>query len=144
MRPPSGSEELISASQTTSNINKWNYVQEINQDKPLAMLSSDSVRWFSEELRPSLIHRFVSQTVKIQPLEQPKVPRTEELPPEAEFEFSNITTMACLLCARQFKSLEQLKRHNNESGLHKVPSFPLMTHSAGIQPQGRKTTRTQT
>lgn len=28
--------------------------------------------------------------------------------------------MACLLCARQFKSLEQLKRHNNESGLHKV------------------------
>lgn len=29
--------------QTTSNINKWNYVQEINQDRPLAVLSSDSV-----------------------------------------------------------------------------------------------------
>jgi len=27
--------------------------------------------------------------------------------------------MTCLLCARQFKSLDQLKRHNKESGLHK-------------------------
>jgi len=26
----------------------------------------------------------------------------------------------CLLCARQFKTLEQLKRHNKESDLHKV------------------------
>lgn len=28
--------------------------------------------------------------------------------------------MTCLLCARQFKSLDQLKRHNKESGLHKA------------------------
>ncbi|KAJ8699754.1 hypothetical protein PTI98_002845 [Pleurotus ostreatus] len=27
--------------------------------------------------------------------------------------------MACLLCARQFKTLDQLKRHNKESDLHK-------------------------
>ena len=37
----------LCATQTTSNINKWNYVQEINQDKPLAVLSSDSVSWYS-------------------------------------------------------------------------------------------------
>lgn len=67
-----------------------------------------------------MIHHFVLQTVKIQPIEPPKVSQPEELPPETEFEFSNTTTMACLLCARQFKSLEQLKRHNNESDLHKV------------------------
>lgn len=41
-------------------------------------------------------------------------------PPEAEFEFSDVTGMMCLLCARQFKSLDQLKRHNKESDLHKA------------------------
>jgi len=70
--------------------------------------------------RSYFAHHFVLQTVKIQSVEQPKVSQPEELPPETEFEFSNTTTMACLLCARQFKSLEQLKRHNNESDLHKV------------------------
>ena len=38
---------------------------------------------------------------------------------EAEFEFSDTSAMTCLLCARQFKSLDQLKRHNKESDLHK-------------------------
>ena len=28
--------------------------------------------------------------------------------------------MTCLLCSRQFKTMDQLKRHNNESDLHKV------------------------
>ena len=37
-----------------------------------------------------------------------------------EFEFSDTSAMTCLLCARQFKSLDQLRRHNKESELHKV------------------------
>lgn len=41
---------------------------------------------------------------------------------ETEFEFSDTTAMTCLLCARQFKNLDQLKRHNKESDLHKVSS----------------------
>lgn len=61
----------------------------------------------------------LDSTVRIQPVDQQKVSQPEEPPPEIEFEFSNTATMACLLCARQFKSLEQLKRHNNESDLHK-------------------------
>ena len=40
--------------------------------------------------------------------------------PVDEFEFSDISSTSCLLCARQFKSVEQLKRHNKESDLHKV------------------------
>jgi len=40
--------------------------------------------------------------------------------PEEEFEFSDVSALMCLLCARQFKTLEQLKRHNKESDLHKV------------------------
>ncbi|EJD53376.1 hypothetical protein AURDEDRAFT_180890 [Auricularia subglabra TFB-10046 SS5] len=37
-----------------------------------------------------------------------------------EFEFGNATTFACLLCSRALKSLDQLKRHNVESDLHKA------------------------
>ena len=44
-------------------------------------------------------------------------------PLELEFEFADMVKLACLLCARQFKSLDQLKRHNKESDLHKVSSF---------------------
>ncbi|KAG5338692.1 hypothetical protein C0989_006587 [Termitomyces sp. Mn162] len=42
---------------------------------------------------------------------------------EAEFEFSDIAGLTCLLCSRQFKSLDQLKRHNKESDLHKARNF---------------------
>ena len=42
------------------------------------------------------------------------------MPTEAEFEFSDTAAKTCLLCARQFKTLDQLKRHNKESDLHKV------------------------
>lgn len=44
------------------------------------------------------------------------------LPVETEFEFSDTNAMTCLLCTRQFKNLDQLKRHNKESDLHKVRS----------------------
>ncbi len=55
-------------------------------------------------------------------------------PPEAEteFEFSDTSAMTCLLCARKFKTLDQLKRHTKESDLHKVScdsNFFLHTHS---------------
>lgn len=44
--------------------------------------------------------------------------------PQDEFEFSDIVAMSCFLCARQFKSSEQLHRHNTESDLHKARSIP--------------------
>lgn len=44
----------------------------------------------------------------------------ESLASETEFEFADVDALTCLLCARQFKSIEQLKRHNKESGLHMV------------------------
>lgn len=53
-------------------------------------------------------------TVKVQPVKAATPPRTE-----SEFEFSDTNAMTCLLCARQFKTLDQLKRHNKESDLHK-------------------------
>ncbi|KLO07384.1 hypothetical protein SCHPADRAFT_932471 [Schizopora paradoxa] len=38
---------------------------------------------------------------------------------EPEFVFSDTQAKTCLLCSRQFKSLDQLQRHNKESDLHK-------------------------
>ena len=46
---------------------------------------------------------------------------------EDEFEFADTKTFACLLCSRQFKSIEQLRRHNKESDLHKARSLLLCT-----------------
>lgn len=56
------------------------------------------------------------------PAPTPVVPVKAATPPEAEteFEFSDTAAMTCLLCARKFKTLDQLKRHNKESDLHKV------------------------
>jgi hypothetical protein len=42
------------------------------------------------------------------------------LPVEEDFEFSDVGALTCLLCARQFKTADQLKRHNKESDLHKA------------------------
>ena len=47
------------------------------------------------------------------------------LPIEQDFEFSDTAAVTCLLCARQFKTLDQLKRHNKESDLHKVLPSPV-------------------
>jgi len=41
------------------------------------------------------------------------------LPQENEFEFADVNAMACLLCARKFRSQDQLERHNKASDLHK-------------------------
>jgi RNA-binding protein 5/10 len=45
---------------------------------------------------------------------------TSSVTVDNEFEFSDVNALTCLLCARQFKTVEQLKRHNKESELHKV------------------------
>lgn len=56
-------------------------------------------------------------------------------PVEAEFEFSDTNAMTCLLCARQFKNTDQLKRHNKESDLHKARvfiAFPALAYQMGL------------
>jgi len=62
-------------------------------------------------------------TTKVEP-----APPTQSTPPETEFEFADINALMCLLCARQFKSLDQLKRHNRESDLHKARSLSVVSY----------------
>jgi RNA-binding protein 5/10 len=61
--------------------------------------------------------------------EKKTTPVPAALPEEVEFEFSDVVKIACLLCARQFKTLDQLKKHNKESDLHKVFFLILMRSS---------------
>ncbi|KAG2115341.1 uncharacterized protein F5147DRAFT_676957 [Suillus discolor] len=93
---------LITSKKTVSNIQKWNQVQEELKDGPNAHAPANP---------PAVVMSTVVSTAPS------RAPSPE--PVETEFEFSDTTAMTCLLCARQFKSLDQLKRHNKESSLHK-------------------------
>ncbi|KAF8168722.1 hypothetical protein BJ912DRAFT_1001311 [Pholiota molesta] len=93
---------LIASKKTVNNINKWNQVQEeLSHDvaAPTVALSA------KEAQAPA------ASTSKVAAKPSPD--------PESEFEFSDVATLMCLLCARQFKTLDVLKRHNKESDLHK-------------------------
>ncbi|KAF5365677.1 hypothetical protein D9758_003143 [Tetrapyrgos nigripes] len=92
---------LIASKKTVNNINKWNQVQE--------ELSGASAVIPSTAQTPLN----VSNT-------EPQIQRVQQ--DEDEFEFADINSLSCLLCARQFKSMDQLKRHNKESELHKARS----------------------
>ncbi|RDB23995.1 RNA-binding protein 5-A [Hypsizygus marmoreus] len=100
---------LIASKKTVSNINKWNQVQEeLMQDANVPAAT------------PALAATPGPSTVK--PSAKPVTSGTST-PQEVEFEFSDVNRLMCLLCARQFKSLDQLKRHNKESDLHKARNF---------------------
>jgi RNA-binding protein 5/10 len=93
---------LIASKKTANNITKWNQVQEV--------LSTGLPTSSTPE---------VAAPTKVAPPEAKPTPPPVVLPEEVEFEFSDLVKIACLLCARQFKTLDQLKKHNKESELHK-------------------------
>ncbi|KAJ8585118.1 hypothetical protein M405DRAFT_853780 [Rhizopogon salebrosus TDB-379] len=92
---------LIASKKTVSNIQKWNQVQ--------------------EELNPNACVPVNPPPVVTPVVTVSRVPSRAPSPQpvEAELEFSDTDALTCLLCARAFKSLDQLKRHNKESDLHK-------------------------
>ncbi|EJF62555.1 hypothetical protein DICSQDRAFT_103972 [Dichomitus squalens LYAD-421 SS1] len=99
---------LIASKKTVNNINKWNQVQDVlHHDAPQEVPATQPV----ETPAP------VAPVAATQPAAVKASTLTETA--ETEFEFSDTKAMICLLCARQFKSLDQLKRHNKESDLHK-------------------------
>ncbi|KAI0747699.1 hypothetical protein C8Q80DRAFT_1336748 [Daedaleopsis nitida] len=98
---------LIASKKTVNNINKWNQVQDVlHHDAP------------QEVPAPQLVKVETPAPAVVAPV-QPVVKATTPPQIESEFEYSDTVAMTCLLCARQFKSLDQLKRHNKESDLHK-------------------------
>jgi RNA-binding protein 5/10 len=56
------------------------------------------------------------------------MPSPSAFPDEVEFEFSDLLKLACMLMmlsTRQFKTLNQLRKHNKGSDLHKVFIFVI-------------------
>jgi hypothetical protein len=45
---------------------------------------------------------------------------------EKKIDFADLSRMACLLCQRKFKSLKELRRHDDLSELHKVGRKSLL------------------
>jgi len=93
---------LIASKKTANNITKWNQVQEV--------LSTGQLTSTTPE---------VAAPTKVATSEAKTTPTPSSLPEEVEFEFSDLVKLACMLCARQFKTLDQLKKHNKDSDLHK-------------------------
>ncbi|KAJ7694105.1 hypothetical protein B0H17DRAFT_1009375 [Mycena rosella] len=127
---------LIASKKTVNNINKWNQVQEeLTNDTSVALPSSALVTYLSWLCPPENWVFFVlivcpsvqAPSKKPGPSSAP-TPSTssvvsappETIPAEEDFEFSDVGALTCLLCARQFKTTDQLKRHNKESDLHKA------------------------
>ncbi|KZT03405.1 uncharacterized protein LAESUDRAFT_659918 [Laetiporus sulphureus 93-53] len=113
---------LIASKKVVNNINKWNQVQEVLHDgNP-----------------PELVTQATSSTAPAAPI---KAKSATPTPAESEFEFSDTHAMTCLLCARQFKSLDQMKRHNKESDLHKASmpsSCSMMPYYANLRELARE------
>ncbi|PPQ66853.1 hypothetical protein CVT26_009632 [Gymnopilus dilepis] len=105
---------LIASKKTASNINKWNQVQE-----ELAQESSEHPMVLPQKTLPPAVPS-TSSAPRKSPTDTSPVVADTSSSSQSEFEFADVATLTCLLCARQLKSLDQLKRHNKESDLHKV------------------------
>ncbi|KAF9050736.1 hypothetical protein BDZ89DRAFT_1098764 [Hymenopellis radicata] len=101
---PSKPSHIVSK-KTATNITKWNQVQEELSQVSAAPTQVSAPAKVAIE---PLVTRTPSATVK------------DTATAEADFEFADQNTKSCLLCSRQFKSVDQLKRHNKESDLHKA------------------------
>lgn len=100
---------MVASKKTANNISKWNQVQE--------ELKEELKEGLDPVAGPSTAPE-VAAPVAAAPMKA-KDKSVTPAPADAEFEFSDTEKLTCLLCARQFKSLDQLKRHNKESELHK-------------------------
>ncbi|KAF8553408.1 hypothetical protein OG21DRAFT_1586867 [Imleria badia] len=113
---------LIASKKTANNIQKWNQVQEELKEGPTSgprnQIGTSSIEAVS-------VHLPISQvpTSQFSAISNGPSTATTPEPVEAEFEFSDTSAMTCLLCARQFKTMDQLRRHNKESDLHKARLF---------------------
>ncbi|KAF9228042.1 hypothetical protein BS17DRAFT_793613 [Gyrodon lividus] len=119
---------LIASKKTANNIQKWNQVQEELKEGSSAQASVPRLSVNVPNTEEPNAHLPTSQIFVSHPSAVFNGPLTPTIPEpiEVEFEFSDTIALTCLLCARQFKHNDQLKRHNKESDLHKARFFILL------------------
>ncbi|KAF9514875.1 hypothetical protein BS47DRAFT_1294617 [Hydnum rufescens UP504] len=106
---------MIASKRVANDINKWNSAKGDLQSE--------------QSLEPNTNTMRLTATVTSAPVTVSSIPASttapsgsKPKPPQGggpEFEYADLKKMACLLCSRMFKSVEQLRRHNTESDLHK-------------------------
>ncbi|KAM0791595.1 hypothetical protein ACM66B_006038 [Microbotryomycetes sp. NB124-2] len=142
------SGDLIYSRKKAADISKWNTKQaELKQPDPVKSVSSGPVASTSVNAIPVRTSSSAapaaasaaaaavtasSHAVGAKSIESHAAtatsgpPATAEAPStsatqgdEEEFEYGDAVSMICLLCQRQFKSVDELRRHNSLSALHK-------------------------
>ncbi|CEL52198.1 RNA-binding protein 5-A OS=Xenopus laevis GN=rbm5-a PE=2 SV=1 [Rhizoctonia solani AG-1 IB] len=119
---------LMQGKKVFGNINKWNNAQgELSgkkQHEPSAQATA-TVAPASSNL----------DIVASKPAE-PSTAAAEELP------YGDPAAMTCLLCSRQFKTVDMLKKHSNQSDLHKTNlSKPELVESAKAKVEAARQTQ---
>ncbi|KAI0340191.1 hypothetical protein BDW22DRAFT_1414817 [Trametopsis cervina] len=102
---------MVASKKTVNNINKWNQVQEDMKEGGETAVPVPPV--------PVEVPPPVKPVVQVKVVQAKEKSSTPIPTAEPDLEFADPTGMSCLLCSRKFASLEQLKRHNKESDLHK-------------------------
>uniref|UniRef100_D8PWB0 G-patch domain-containing protein n=1 Tax=Schizophyllum commune (strain H4-8 / FGSC 9210) TaxID=578458 RepID=D8PWB0_SCHCM len=103
---------LAASRKIANNITKWNQVQEELTGTTGATPSFAPVDKRQIRTGPLPASRSVSS-------EAAPVPAIAVAPSTDEFEFADTDALMCLLCGRQFKTIDVLGRHIRESELHK-------------------------
>ncbi|KAL1752936.1 hypothetical protein FB107DRAFT_292751 [Schizophyllum commune] len=103
---------LAASRKIANNITKWNQVQEELTGTTGAMPTFAPVDKRQNRTAPTPASRSVSS-------EAAPIPTIAAAPPTDHFEFADTDALMCLLCGRQFKTMDVLGRHNRESELHK-------------------------
>jgi RNA-binding protein 5/10 len=112
--------------QTANNINKWNQVQEVLSAVPAAAAAPAPAQACPSAFQPSISTDTPQAAPAAVPTPAPAAAAEPEAPAE-DADFSDPAGKVCLLCARQFKTPEQTRRHTRESDLHKVRAPPFFS-----------------
>ncbi|GAA5937958.1 hypothetical protein JCM1841_005036 [Sporobolomyces salmonicolor] len=105
--------DLIVSRKAAGNIAKWNVKQKELKTVPAPSAPATTAPAAALAATPSPIH---PQTQSQSPAPASTAPAYDD----PEFEHGDPVTMVCLLCQRQFKTVEDLRKHNKLSALHKA------------------------
>ncbi|KAK4047161.1 hypothetical protein OIV83_005613 [Microbotryomycetes sp. JL201] len=124
------SGDLIYSRKKAADISKWNTKQaELKQPDltkpassgPVASTSVNAIPVRTSSGPPShaVAPTSTASSSASAPAQAAQASSTSSAKAEDEFEYGDAVSMICLLCQRQFKSIDDLRRHNNLSALHK-------------------------
>ncbi|PWN53547.1 hypothetical protein IE53DRAFT_383928 [Violaceomyces palustris] len=123
---------LATSRKVALNISKWNTKQEELHAGPVEVAEA-STSSSSSDIPPDVAISLKTTTlprassIEVAPVTSLTIPELQK------FDYSDDERKACLLCQRQFKTVDTLRRHENESDLHKRNLADEGVCRAGVQ-----------